>query len=747
MVEQKIVYDSGNQLAAYAAKQINYHVMGYFPITPSTEIAEHLDLLKSEGLHDVKLIPADGEHGAAGICYGACVGGGRVFNATSANGLLYALEQFPVQSGTRMPMVLNLACRTVSGPLSIKGDQSDIMYTLNTGWITLYAETAQAIYDMNIVALKVAEKVMLPVIVGFDGFFTSHQKRRTFVMANDKDVQDFIGEYKPKYTALDPANPMTFGSYMNEPDLMNNKYQLHLAMEEARDVIEEVFEDYAKLTGRKYNTLEAYQMDDAETAIFVLGSAYGSVKVAVDNLRAQGKKVGVFTTNVIRPWPASYIHDMCKNLKSLVVLDRQDSYGAGGGNMSLEIKATLHDYKANVDVISRVYGLSGKDFYVEDAEKMFELGLELVAKKEVPKFDYYGHYEGTQGYEPTQYFDPLTKEELSPGFTTVTEDPETGTMKVKGALVKDSTAMPKRMTGGHGACPGCGIPVNINLLLKGLEGHVVLLFHTGCGMVTTTGYPKTAFRTTYVHNLFQSGAATLSGIVEVYNEKQRRGEIPADEQITFVMVTGDGGLDIGMGPAIGAALRNHKMIIFEYDNGGYMNTGYQLSYQTPKGARTSTSHVGEAQDGKDTFTKDSPQIFAATNIPYVATVAESHPTDFIKKAAKAQAYANKYGMVFMKAISACPLNWGDDPRYERSVIEASVNSCFHPLYEIENGITTITYNPEKGNKKISIADFYKLMGRTRHLIKPQYSEIINSTQKEVDRRWERLKAMDEHPLL
>ncbi len=747
MVEQKIVFDSGNQLAAYAAKQINYHVMGYFPITPSTEIAEHLDLLKSEGLHDVKLIPADGEHGAAGVCYGACVGGGRVFNASSANGLLYALEQFPVQSGTRMPMVMNIACRTVSGPLSIKGDQSDIMYTLNTGWVTLYAETAQSVYDMNIIALKVAEKVQLPVIVGFDGFFTSHQKRRTSVMANDQDVQDFIGEYNPDYTALNTAKPATFGSYMNEPDIINNKYQLHLAMEDARTVITDVFDEYAGLTGRQYNTLEAYEMEDAEVGIFVLGSAYGSVKVAVDNLRAQGKKVGVFTTNVIRPWPTEHIYKMAKNLKSLVVLDRQDSYGAGGGNMSLEIKATLQDYKADVDVISRVYGLSGKDFYVEDAEKIFGLGLELADKKDVAKFDYYGHYKGKEGYEPIQYFDPLTKEDLSPDFTTVIEDPETKTMTVKGALVKDSTAMPKRIVGGHGACPGCGIPVNLNLLLKGLVGHVVLLFHTGCGMVTTTGYPKTAFRTTYVHNLFQNGAATLSGIVEVYHEKQRRGEIPADEEITFVMVTGDGGLDIGMGPAIGAALRNHKMIIFEYDNGGYMNTGYQLSYQTPKGAKTSTSHVGVAQDGKETFTKDSPQIFAATNIPYIATVAESHPTDFIKKAAKAQQYANKYGLVFMKAISACPLNWGDDPRYERSVIEASVNSCFHPLYEIENGITNITYNPEKGNKKVAVAEFYKLMGRTRHLQKPEYAEIMESTQVETDRRWERLKAMDEHPLL
>ena len=399
MVEQKIIFDGGNQLAAYAAKQINYHVMGYFPITPSTEIAEHLDFLKAEGLHDVKLIPADGEHGAAGICYGACVGGGRVFNASSANGLLYALEQFPVQSGTRMPMVMNIACRTVSGPLSIKGDQSDIMYTLNTGWVTLYAETAQAVYDMNIIGLKVAERVRLPLIVGFDGFFTSHQKRRTRVIAKDEDVQYFVGSYQPEYTAIDTSKPATFGSYMNEPDIINNKYQLHLAMEEAREAIEEVFTEYEQLTGRSYNILEKYQMDDAEVGIFVLGSAFGSVKVAVDKLRAEGKKVGVFTTNVIRPWPSEHIYNTCKDLKSLVILDRQDSYGAGGGNMSLEIKATLQDYKSDVDVISRVYGLSGKDFYVEDAEEMFKLGLDLANGKEVKKFDYYGQYKGKEGYQ------------------------------------------------------------------------------------------------------------------------------------------------------------------------------------------------------------------------------------------------------------------------------------------------------------------------------------------------------------
>lgn len=184
MEQQTILYDSGNELAAYAAKQINYHVMGYYPITPSTQIAEQLDVMYADGEHDIRLIAAEGEHSAAGICYGAAAAGGRVLNATSANGLLYALEQFPVQSGTRMPMVLNVACRTVSGPLSIKGDHSDVMYLLNTGWILLFADEPQAVYDFNLLALKLAERVHLPVAVAFDGFLPAIRSGnvRSFLM-------------------------------------------------------------------------------------------------------------------------------------------------------------------------------------------------------------------------------------------------------------------------------------------------------------------------------------------------------------------------------------------------------------------------------------------------------------------------------------------------------------------------------------------------------------------------------------
>lgn len=742
MSKQKLLFESGNELAAYAAKQINYHVMGYYPITPSTQIAEYLDLMKANGEHDISLIPAEGEHSAAGICYGASTGGGRVFNATSANGLLYALEQLPVQSGTRFPMVMNVACRTVSGPLSIKGDHSDIMYTLNTGWIILFASTPQTVYDFNICALKIAETVKLPVIVAFDGFFTSHQKRRCYVFEEDKTVQDFIGKYNAEYSALDLEQPVSIGSYMNEPDILNNKYQLHMAMEDARKVIPEVFSEFSKLSEREYQFTESYKTDDAEVILFLLGSSYHTAKMAVDILREQGKSVGVFTSNVLRPFPAKQLAQKCKNAKTIIVGDRQDSYGANGGNMTLEIKAMLQDAKLDTRVISRIYGLGGRDFYVEDAIEFLEAGLDSHSKS----FDYKGIYPGDMSTPNTQYFNPITDEESSPGLTTCKWNDDKQNMEVSGGRINETTKMPKRLAPGHGACPGCGIPVNVNLLLRGIEGNVVLLFHTGCGMVVTTAYPKTSFKIPYVHNLFQNGAATLSGLVEMFHQRQKRGEYPKGE-ITFIMVSGDGGMDIGMGSAIGTALRNNHIILFEYDNGGYMNTGYQLSYSTPKGAKSSTSHVGEYQYGKSFFNKDMPQIMSATGIPYIATVAESNPADFIKKASKAKAYSQESGMSYLRALSACPLNWSDKPNLERKVIGAGVDCCYFPLYEIENGITNINYNPEDKNKKINVLEWLSMMGRTKHLKDKKYKYIVDEIQGEIDRRWERLKAQDSNPLL
>ncbi|MCZ8521737.1 MULTISPECIES: thiamine pyrophosphate-dependent enzyme [Paenibacillus] len=754
-VEQRMVYESGNEMAAYAAHQINYHVMGYFPISPSTEVAQFLDLMKANGQHDIKLIPADGEHGSAGICYGASTAGGRVFNATSANGYLYMLEQMPVQSGTRFPMVMNLVCRSVSGPLNIHGDHSDLYYALNTGWPILMCRDPQAVYDMNIMAIKLAEdpEVRLPVIVASDGYFTSHQKRRVQTFAHKSDVHAFVGEQpKPFPHVLDRNNPITVGPYMNEPDYINNCYQQSQAMYKAGEVFDRIQQEYKVLTGRDYPILDLYRMEDAEVAVFLMNSASEIIKDVVDQLRAQGIKAGSIAPNMIRPFPAKEIAEALKNVKAVTIGDRADSYGAHGGNMTLEIKAALFtEGNRDTQVVSRVYGLGGKDFYAEDGHAFFELAIEAANAGSVAvPFDYYGHVPGDPSKRPERVTEPMRYEDLKTGLITVNKDEATGQLKVKVPPIRSLTKKPKRLAPGHGACPGCGIFSGLELFFKGIEGDIVALFHTGCAMVVTTGYPYSSHKATYIHNLFQSGAATLSGVVEMFWERKRRGELEhlnLPDDFTFVMITGDGGMDIGMGPAIGAALRNHKMIILEYDNEGYMNTGAQLSYSTPLGHRTSTSNVGKHQGGKLFHHKDTPQIMAATNIPYVFTGSEASPQDLLKKAAKAQYYAQNEGLVYGKILITCPLNWLSEEQIGQTLIDEAVNSCFFPLYEVENGVTSITYNPEDKSKRIPVGEWLKNMGKTKHMTKPEYAEALQSFENEVERRWSRLKAKHENPYL
>ncbi len=744
-------FNSGNEAAALAARDIGFHVMGYFPITPSTEVAESLSRMQANGEHDIVMIPADGEHSAAGICYGAALGGGRVLNVTSSQGLLYALEQLPVQAGTRVPMVLNVSTRTVSGPLDIRCDHSDIYFVLNAGWIILLARDPQAVYDLNFAAVKIGEHpdVRLPVVVAYDGFFTSHQKRRIDVFDDADAVREFLGQPEAPYTALDPTRPVTFGAYMNDPDLINNKVQLSAAMEAARRLLPEVLAELKTFTGRGYPVLDTYRMDDAEVAVVLLNSAAETAKEVADRLRDEGHAVGVVSPNVLRPFLADEIRAALSDVRAIVVGDRGDSYGAGGGNLSLEVRAALQqDPDNHTLVLSRIYGLGGKDFFDADARHFFEEALEAAAQGtvEVP-FAYHGAYAGNPMQNPPAGLPPISSEEVSRGMAKVTQVPETGRLEVELEPLWEMATVPSRVAPGHGACPGCGIFPVLRQAYSVLEGDVAVLFQTGCAMVSTTGYPTTAHRVTYIHNLFQSGAATLSGLVEMYLERMRRGELPGSPAMTFIMVSGDGGMDIGMGAALGAAHRKHNMIILEYDNQGYMNTGSQLSYATPLGHRTSTSEVGSQLSGKQFHHKDTAQIFAACNLPYVFTASEGYPEDFMRKIAKAQWYAQREGLVYGKVLAFCPLNWRTEDDAAQDVLQTAVDSSFFPIYEIEKGHTTITYDPDVIGRRRPVADWLGQMGKTRHLLSPAHAQQLAEIEKEVDRRWQRLKIMHAHPEL
>jgi len=395
--------------------------------------------------------------------------------------------------------------------------------------------------------------------------------------------------------------------------------------------------------------------------------------------------------------------------------------------------------------------LGGKDFRIEDAAHMIKLGLESAQKIDsVPFFGFMGTLTGTKNTLPPQVLPPLKREDMESKLVrieVVHDQQSKQRIKAHVESPAELVARPKRIAPGHGACPGCGIFSGLDQFFKGIEGDVVVLYHTGCAMVVTTDYPFSAHRVTYVHNLFQNGAPTLSGLLEVFFEKKRRGEIAISEDITFVMITGDGGMDIGMGPTLGTALRNHKMIILEYDNQGYMNTGGQLSYTTPFGKATSTSQVGKKSFGKSFHHKDTVSIMAATGISYVFSAIEGFGTDLVAKAAKAQWYAQNKGLVFGKILVACPLNWGSEERYGLEILKRAADCCFFPIYEIENGLTILNYDPDQNQKRIPVEKWLEMMSKEKHLLKPENKLILDEFQNEINFRWERLKARAQHPLL
>ncbi len=734
MASQIPVIMNGNEAVARAIVDIGYDIEGYYPITPSSDAGEEVSKIVAAGKTDLSFIIGTSELAAASIITGGAAAGGRVVDVTSANGLLLKMEQLPAISGLGLPMVMNLATRDVSGPLNIKNGHSDLAATLGVGWLIFLAPTVQATYDLNIIALKAAEAVSLPAFVAYDGFHTSHGTRRAQVFEDNADVRAFIGKKPEIPNLLDFEHPHTIGPYMND-DLINSKVQLDKKMADAYAKLPDIFAEFAALSGRQYDFCETYGSDDADVTLVALNSAGESAKTAVDSLNADGKKVRVAIPTVLRPFPEEELVDAVRDSETIIVAERVTQYGAGN-YLENEIGAALQRVGATNKVIGRIYGIGGLNFVPEDGVKMFTEALNHNGNgtRRKDKLDlYHGAWPGNEDYDPPQTLTPLSTEE-----TTLNAG-------MKRPILKKLAEMPSRVSK-HTACPGCGIFTNLELFLRGIDGQVVLFFNTGCGMVVTTGYPDTSFKVPYFHNLFHNASSTATGVVEMYHRMKAKGEI--DEEITFVAVSGDGGDDIGMDQVIGAALRDDPFIMLEYDNKGYMNTGGQLCYTGFKGQRNSNAHIGPGQRGKQTHHKDIIEILRGTSCSYLFEAGESNARDMITKARKAQATVRGGGFAFGKVFSVCPLNWGAEESLGNECISKLVDACVHPLYEVENGVTTLNYNPEAKDKKVPIDEAIKLMGRAfAHLLKPENADLLAELQATVDERWEQLKAKADNPIL
>jgi pyruvate ferredoxin oxidoreductase alpha subunit len=364
---------TGNSAVAYAMKQVDPDVCAAYPITPSTQAIEDFAGYVADGAVQTELITAESEHSAMSACIGASAAGARVMTATSSQGLALMWEMLYVASGLRLPIVITNVNRALSAPINIHCDHSDSMGARDSGWIQIYSETVQEAYDNIFQAVRIAEdaRVRLPVMVCLDGFITSHAIENVVLM-DDQEARRFIGEFKPNHPLLDTGRPVSYGAMTLPDTYMEFKRQQSEAITAAKDVVVEVGAEFGRRFGRAYGLMESYRLEDADAAVVVLSSAAGTTKVAVDEMRKAGRKVGLLRPRLFRPFPFREMAEALKGVKAVACLDRADSMSSFGGPLFNEVRSALYDLQARPKVVGRIFGLGGRDYKVKDAVGVFE---------------------------------------------------------------------------------------------------------------------------------------------------------------------------------------------------------------------------------------------------------------------------------------------------------------------------------------------------------------------------------------
>ncbi|RLG72664.1 MAG: pyruvate ferredoxin oxidoreductase [Methanobacteriota archaeon] len=367
---------SGNDAVALAMKQINPDVVAAYPITPQTLAMEKFSEYVHNGEVDTELICVESEHSAMSACIGACAAGGRVMTSTAANGLAFMFEVVYIAASYRLPIVMAVMNRAFGGPINIHCDHTDTMGVRDSGWIQLFAENVQEVYDNTIQAVRIAEHpdVRLPVISAFDGFILSHATERVSTLGDD-DVKRFVGPYKAYYPLLDFRNPVTWGPFDLYDYYFEHKRQVVEAMRNAYKVIKEVGREYEKLSGRSYGLVEGYNLEDADKVLVIIGSTAGTARQVVES----SDGLGLLKIRVFRPFPHREVVEALSGRDVVAVFDRSDSFGALGGPLFQEVRNALYDAEEKPKVIDYVYGLGGRDIRVEEirwvAEKLERVRL------------------------------------------------------------------------------------------------------------------------------------------------------------------------------------------------------------------------------------------------------------------------------------------------------------------------------------------------------------------------------------
>lgn len=383
---------SGNEAVATALRQINPDVFPAFPITPSTEIPQYFSNYVSNGLVDTEFITVESEHSSMSAAMGASAAGARALTATSSAGLAFMWEVLGVAASSRLPVGLAAVCRALTGPLNINCDHSDTMGARDSGWIQLYAEDNQEAYDNMVMAFNIAEHkdVMLPIMICQDGFITSHAVMNMELL-DDLAVKEFVGEREPVDYLLNPKEKFAVGPYAVSDYYMESRKAQAYAMENAKQVILDVAKDFEKISGRKYGLIEEYKMDDAAYAMVIIGSAAGTAKEAIDQMRAKGEKVGLIKIRSFRPFPGEEIAESLKKCKAVAVMDRSESFSTNGGPVGAETMQAMYTAGCKAKTIDIMYGIGGRDVTVDDMKGVYTTLMNIAKTGETgPTYRYMG---------------------------------------------------------------------------------------------------------------------------------------------------------------------------------------------------------------------------------------------------------------------------------------------------------------------------------------------------------------------
>ncbi|UCH94572.1 MAG: pyruvate ferredoxin oxidoreductase [Candidatus Aminicenantes bacterium] len=382
----------GNSAIAEAVRQVNPDVVVVHPVTPAVPMVEKIASFVANGQMDTEVVNVESGYSAVSGCIGASAAGGRVFTASASQGLASMHEILYIAASLRLPIVAGVANRALSAPENIHADHSDAMAEQDSGWMQFFCENPQEAYDNLIQAYKIAEhpQVRTPVMVGMDGFLTSHSMEN-IAIEETGGVDDFVGKFNPLVSLLDSENPVTLGSYAPSAYYFEHKINQRQGMEEARKIIKEVGREFGDRFGRYYGYFESYKMDDADYIVVLMGSAAGTAKEAVDRLRTRGEKVGLLKFRVFRPFPYQELKEILSSLTSIAVLDRSFSPGTRSGPLFNETRSALYDADKKPLVFPYVYGLGGRDISVNDFEGIFK---EIKEKSEKDEFLFETHYIG-----------------------------------------------------------------------------------------------------------------------------------------------------------------------------------------------------------------------------------------------------------------------------------------------------------------------------------------------------------------